>query len=91
MMRGSRSSYGERDLWLDVVILALRDALMPHKEVRRRDVVERNRNRQAADEWIRERGPDYELVCSLAAIDSSELHRRYVAGEITFESLTTPE
>lgn len=80
-----RSNSGELTLWQTVVFLAVKDAL----EGKGQDRPDLDRSR--ADQWIRDGGKDFRLVCTLAGIEAEFLRKSYLQGKISLELLIASE
>ena len=67
--------HGYRELWQQVVTLALRDAL--HSDP---GSLEDRRAKRDAIRWFEQAGRDFREVCTLAGLDPDAVHSRWKAG-----------
>ena len=72
----------EKSLWVAVVRSAVVDA-----SYRGEGVVGR-RERRREDAWIRGGGADFSMVCSMAGLDPSAVHKAYVEGIVDIARLS---
>ena len=68
-----------RELWQQVVLLALLDAGTKSASS--------SLDRHQADRWLRSGGADFALVCNLAGFDPAFVRDNYVAGRINLRAL----
>lgn len=61
---------GEQQLWADVMLLAVKDAVNPGKTVNRR------RERDQAREWLLGNSADFQQVCEFAGINPEAMREK---------------
>ena len=70
----------ERDLWVHVLYVALRDALEAGRDDGPQTFA--NAGRRRARDWVLSAGADFRMVCTLAGVDPAAVREAYVAGRI---------
>lgn len=73
-------------LWQSVIVTAIMDAVRP-KPNTNSGLSEWRRNQREADQWIRDKRPEFRTACLYAGLDPDFIHDRYTSGVITCERI----
>lgn len=77
-IRGAKQS-SEQRMWQQVVLVALTDATRPALPPGLRSGTD---PQAEADQWLRDGGKEFRLVCDLAGLDPDFVRHRYLAGDM---------
>lgn len=75
-----------KKLWQSVVLTAVMDALRPRPN-NHSNISDWRRNQREGDQWIRDKRPEFRVVCGYAGLDPDFVSEQYVSGAITWEKI----
>lgn len=70
-------------LWQSVILTAILDALRPMPN-NKSNLSEWRCNQREADQWIRDKRPEFRTACYYAGLDPDFICDRYTSGAITW-------